>query len=142
MSPVNCDLNDWVNEGWTAVFNKYGNGWEGTGVVALGDVVSFIPSNPDDLIEIAIRFFYQATVEFNMDFNWTLPADSGFGEWEWSSSTIEGGADGDIGPIPLGGGGTETVTLPASTLGFVLISLIDFGGDSPEDQISLSISAP
>ena len=105
-SPVNCALNDWTGVTWKALFIKEAIDDEveveliEAGTAALGEDVEF-DCSAFDSPDLILSFYYQATVEFDMDFNWIAEgiAPDEEMEWEWSYTTIEGESGGDAGLV-------------------------------------------
>ena len=101
----------------------------------MGESVSASSFSTDTL---DVTFKYQATQEFDIDFNWALELDKGIGDWLWSYDTIGGVDSGsDIGRAGAFDSlsGVETITLPASILGTFTCRI---RGDT-EDMVSGSI---
>lgn len=134
-APVNCALNDWKNQEW-----------EGLSRLASDNQVP--PGSPDDFIYVYdyysldqrllkentgfdsealnIRFYYQATKEFLVDFNWEIIPDTegqNTASLTWSYATINGISDNDS--LFLNGtNGTETITLPPDVLIRFSVSMV------------------
>ena len=121
--PVNIARGDWPNQTWTArslLTNEDLNlepitTW---GTAGLGEAVTV--SSTFLLAEAVLTFAYQATAPFTItvDYESYVEFDAPYASFYWNYSTIDqSGSDGwdDIGGTTTR---TQTVTLPATTLGF------------------------
>ena len=134
--PVNCALNDWPNQAWGAVYERFGAfipDFYEYGTVALDESLSV----DSDVGHISMQFCYQATQDFDIDINWLITATGTFlPDLSWSYGTIEGSSDSFFN-TPADSG-TETVTLPASTFGVFGTTLGIGSTDIETIEMSLS----
>ena len=141
-SPVNCALVDWVGDTWKTLWRKYAdNTYDSGETAAIGEEVTMsTTSGQSDFIEMV--FYYQAVNSFDIDLNTSSNPDDGFstGDKTWQYSTIESGA-GDFNLEFTDGDETETITLPASTLGSLSVSIRN-GSFAFEGDIAISLSDP
>ena len=127
--PVNIARGDWPNQTWAArslltneVFDQPNNRWDFIttwGTAALGEAVT-VSSNLA-WAEAQLKFAYQATAPFTItvDYESYVQFDEPFASFYWNYSTIDqSGSDAwsDTGNSTTTR--TQTVTLPATTLGF------------------------
>ena len=114
--PVNCAKSNWPNQDWKTVYvldsDPGGNIYYGT--TSLGANVGISGSIYP---YIQLIFCYQATQGFDVDFNWTITGSNFAPTLTWDYETIEGDTDSFFN-TPANSG-TETISLPATTFGFV-----------------------
>ena len=125
-APVNIARGDWPNQTWAArslltneVFDQPNGDWDEIttwGTAALGEAVT-VSSNLT-LAEARLTFAYQATESFTItvDYESYVQDDDPGASFYWNYSTFSGSDDWfDTGGTTTR---TQTVTLPATTLGF------------------------
>lgn len=152
--PVNCATSDWAS----------GAAWSSLSVVYSDfDPVSFYEgpyyeekpintqiSDTANIVTAACRlsFHYQATADFTMSMQWTCNPLLGYGSWYYQIISLDSNGDKveDQQLTQFGDGvstsysGTETLNIPASTIGTVLCIVDNFGSDYPGDTCTLKIS--
>jgi hypothetical protein len=118
--PINCALNDWPNQTW-ASFTITDSGFSSAPdeTYATADLGESVSRTGDGMPIVQFFFCYQATNEFSINFNWAFTGDitNNYPNLSWSYSTIDGQSDSYF-DTPANSG-TETIVLPATTLGIV-----------------------
>lgn len=151
--PVNCAKSDWAS----------GAAWNSLSVVHSDVDYTFYEENPyyeekpintqiSDTANLAIAdcsfyFHYQATADFTMSMEWTCNPQLGYGSWYYQIISLDVNSDkvvfedfdefGD--GFTTSYSGTETLNIPASTIGTVLCNVSNFGSDFPGDTCTLKI---
>ena len=125
--PVNCAKGNWPNQDWGAIATTFTDDYyEEYFLRGLNDTVTIYGFNG----YINFDFCYQATQEFDIDITWLITATGTYlPDISWNYNTIEGTNDSYFN-TPADSG-TETVTLPASTLG-VFSGGVGIGSDGVE----------
>lgn len=133
--PVNICLKDWVSDTWKAVWilSRDNGIFDDAGVT---DQSGYNATGLSNEAWLELVFFYQSKLGFSLDFNWLVDSGtSGIGYiWSWRYDTIEGLSDND-GVNSLSGSfnsGTETIAVPAATIGIVRLTVQAGEGEDTE----------
>lgn len=151
--PVNCAKVDWASgAAWSSLSEVYSD----------FDPILFyenpyyeekpINTQISDTANISIAscrfsFHYQATANFTMSMDWTCNPLLGYGSWYYQIISLDENSDkvtdeqfttfGD--GVSTSYSGTETLNIPASTIGTVTCFVDNFGSDYPGDTCTLKI---
>jgi len=146
--PVNLALGDWPNQTWACFATTdqgfiVGDPYYIYSKANLGEEVSRNASGELGYTPtVNLQFCYQATNQFDVNFNWSLIGPpGGLPSLYWSYTTIEGLTDSFFNTPE--DSGTEIISLPPTTFGYVSASIQGYLLD-PLDLLTViaSFSAP
>ena len=144
-SPVNCANNNWANTPWKQHVTQYDGDYlpdfydprilffeDDAGVEYTSEATSLGQA------QVSFRFFYQATQDFQMYFEYNMNTVIGFGSYYVSAQSVS--AEDPNTWIPgtavyyqgAQKSGYETIDCPAGTIGYVSVGVGNFGSDYPE----------
>ena len=148
--PINCALEDWPNQTWASfAITDSGFTSDPDQIYAKADLGESVSKTSDGSLlrvtpTVQFYFCYQATNEFNINFNWEFTGEitnNNFPSLSWSYSTIDGQSDSYFNTP--GDSGTEIIVLPATTLGIVHAYVQGYIFDFSKDiTTTASLSAP
>ena len=150
-APVNCANNDWANTPWKQHVIQYDGDYlpdfydprilyfeDDAGVEYTSEASSLGQA------EVGFRFFYQATEDFQMYFEYSMNT-LGFGAYIVSAQSVDAANPDTLIPgtyVNYQGAqksGYETINCPAGTIGWVTGTVSNFGSDYPGDIVSASL---
>ena len=151
-SPVNCANNDWANTPWIQHVTQYDGSYIPVSfepkILYFADAAGVEYTSTADSLGDALvrfRFFYQATQDFQMYFEYNMNTVLGFGSYSVFSYSVSAEdpntiIDGtDISYQGADKSGYETIDCPAGTIGWVEGSVSNFGSDYPGDIVSAKL---
>ena len=152
-SPVNCANVDWVNHPWKQHVTQYDGDYipdyyEPKIFYYEDDEGAEYTSEATSLgqAQLGFRFYYQATVDFQMYFNYEINSVLGYGSYSCGAYSVSSEDPDTIIPGSdvfyqgVNKSGVETIDCPAGTIGFVGASISNFGSDYPGDIVSGNLS--
>lgn len=151
--PVNCAKTDWASgAAWSSlseVYSDFDPIYFYEGPYYEEKPINTQISDTANIVAALCRFsfHYQATADFTMSMEWTCNPQLGFGSWYYGIISLDDNGDkvtddqftqfGD--GVSTSYSGTETLNIPASTIGTVICYVDNFGSDYPGDTCTLKI---
>ena len=150
--PVNCAKTDWASgAAWSSlseVYSDFDPIYFYEGPYYEEKPINTQISDTANIVTALCRFsfHYQATADFTISMEWTCNS-IGFGSWYYQIISLDENSDKvtDQQLTQFGDGvttsysGTETLNIPASTIGTVTCFVDNFGSDYPGDTCTLKI---
>lgn len=155
-APVNCATVDWasgdpwrsLSETWNDFDPEYFIEYEKYDSIPINTQIS--STAQVTIAKCRLSFHYQATEPFSMTMDWSIYALLGFGFWSWEVISIDENGDKVINSgedylessppfSALNTSGSETFSVPASTIGTVSCIINNGGSDYPGDSCTLKI---
>lgn len=148
--PCNCAMTDWASgASWNSLALTY-NDFD---PVYYYDISEYFENPINTTISstaafsvafCSLQFWYQATADFTVYFDYSLYAQLGFGYYDYSVVHVDGNgdelSDGDwVSLSGINNSGTVSFTAPASTMGRITVSVSNFGSDYYGDSCTLKI---